>query len=108
LIGVEGSVTPELSAAMAGSFQAVILPSKIFAATSALSVSLSTPLTLYAMAMGPVTIGRFHASEPQEAFASSASILPSFGSVLSAESEPAKSTCLAMNCLMPAPEPVGW
>ena len=60
------------------------------------------------MAIGPVTMGRFQASEPQEFLASSASMMPSFSSVLRAESEPAKSTCLAMNCLMPAPEPVGW
>src|SRR6476620_8274219 len=77
LIGVAGSVTPLLSAAMAGSFQVVILPTKIFVATSAWSTSLSTPLTLEAMAMGPVTMGRFQASVPQDALASSASILPS-------------------------------
>ena len=50
--------------------------------------------------MGPATIGRFQASEPQAVLAAAAS------SVLSAESDPAKSTCLPMNCLMPAPEPV--
>jgi hypothetical protein len=53
-------------------------------------------------------MGRFQAGEPHAAAASSASTLPSTGAVLSAESDPAKSTCLAMNCLMPAPEPVGW
>ena len=57
--------------------------------------------------MGPVTMGRFHAGEPQNFSASSASILPSFSTVFSAESEPAKSTWPARNCLMPAPEPVG-
>ena len=60
------------------------------------------------MAIGPVTIGRFQAGDAQALAASSDSMAPSFSSVLRAESEPAKSTCLAMNCLMPAPEPVGW
>ena len=46
LMGVAGRVTPLLSAAMAGSFHMVILPSKILAATSALRTSLSTPATL--------------------------------------------------------------
>src|SRR6476661_4374052 len=73
LIGSAGSVTPELMAAIALSSQLVILPLK-------------------AMAMGPGTVGRFHAGEPQCLAASSASTLPSFGVVLSAESEPAKST----------------
>ena len=59
------------------------------------------------MAIGPVTIGRFQAGEPQYVAAASASTTPSFSSVFSAESEPAKSTWPAMNCLMPAPEPVG-
>src|SRR3954453_23874883 len=40
---VEGSVTPELIAAMAGSFQVVILPRKILAATEGVRTSLSTP-----------------------------------------------------------------
>jgi hypothetical protein len=53
------------------------------------------------MAMGPVTMGRFHAGEPHVLAAAAAS------SGLSAESEPAKSTCPATNFLMPAPEPDG-
>ncbi len=52
-------------------------------------------------------MGRFHAGEPQNFSASAVSILPSFSVFFSAESEPAKSTWPAMNCLMPAPEPVG-
>ena len=59
------------------------------------------------MAIGPVTIGRFHAGEPQVVAAASASMTPSFATVFSAESEPAKSTWPATNALMPAPEPVG-
>src|SRR6478736_2351433 len=39
--------------------------------------------------------------------AATASTTPSFSAVFSAESEPAKSTWPAMNCLMPAPDPVG-
>src|SRR5690242_9348139 len=59
--------------------------------------------------MGPATMGRFHASLPvQRFFASSVSVVvaPAAGSVFSAESDPAKSTCPALNCLIPAPEPV--
>jgi hypothetical protein len=49
-----------------------------------------------------MTMGMFHASPPwQRAAALVAS------SVLIAESEPAKSTCPAMNCLRPVPEPLG-
>src|SRR5689334_21979373 len=46
LIGSLGSVTPELSLAMDVSFQVVTLPLKMFAATSGVRTSLSTPLTL--------------------------------------------------------------
>ena len=46
VIGGAGSVTPGFSAAIAGSFQVVILPLKILAATSGVRISLSTPSTL--------------------------------------------------------------
>src|SRR6476619_4289326 len=46
LIAVDGSVTPGLIAAMAGSFQVVILPLKMSAATAGVRISLSTPSTL--------------------------------------------------------------
>jgi len=54
-------------------------------------------------------MGRFQAGDPQALSASACSMLvaPALGVSLSAESEPAKSTWPAMNCLMPAPEPVG-
>src|SRR6476659_7085137 len=107
LIGSLGRVTPELSLAIDASFHVVTLPVKMLAATSGVRTSLPTPLTLYEIAIGPVTIGRFQAGEPQYFAAASASMVPSFTTVLSAESEPAKSTWPAMNCLMPAPEPVG-
>ena len=46
LMAGAGRVTPLLIAAMAGSFQVVILPLKILAATAGVRTSLSTPLTL--------------------------------------------------------------
>ena len=46
LMGSDGSVTPGLILAMAGSFQLVMTPLKILAATSGVRISLSTPLTL--------------------------------------------------------------
>src|SRR2546429_8081933 len=45
-IFVAGSVAPELSAAIAGSFQVVTLPAKIFAMVAGLSWRLDTPVTL--------------------------------------------------------------
>ena len=54
------------------------------------------------MATGPNTSGRFHAGLPPQRAAAG-----STWSFDSGESEPAKSTCLAMNCVTPAPEPVG-
>src|SRR5665647_1786673 len=53
--------------------------------------------------MGPVTMGRFHAGDPQALSASACSLVvaPALGVSLSAESEPAKSTWPAMGCLMP-------
>src|SRR6478752_7089510 len=61
LIAVAGSFTPGLILAMAGSFHVVIWPRKILAMTSGVRMSLSTPFSLYATAIGPVTIGRFQA-----------------------------------------------
>src|SRR5215213_3637948 len=46
VIGASGSVAPELSLAIFGSFQFLMLPLKISASTSAFSTSLSTPSTL--------------------------------------------------------------
>src|ERR1700752_4040664 len=87
---------------MAGSFHLVIWPWKILASTSAFTTSFSTPSMLYANATGPNTSGRFHAGLPPQRAAALG-----FWSSLRAESEPAKSTCLAMNWSTPAPEPVG-
>src|SRR6476620_4551293 len=89
----DGSFAPELSLAIFGSFHVLMVPLKIPESTSAFRTSLSTPSMLYANAIGPTTIGRFHAGLFwQRSLALSASITPSFISVLSAESEPAKST----------------
>src|SRR5690348_2134346 len=49
LTGSFGRVTPGLTAAIALSFQEVILPLKICAATDGVRTSLSTPLTLKAI-----------------------------------------------------------
>src|SRR3954470_19037829 len=101
-MSASGSVAPAFSAAIAGSFHFLICPLKIFASTSPLTTSLSAPSTLNAIATGPKTSGRFHASPPPQRSTALAT-----WSSLSAESEPAKSTCLAMNWSTPAPEPVG-
>src|SRR4029453_4419471 len=88
-----GSLASELSFAIFGSFQVLIVPLKISESTSAFSTSLSTPSTLEAKGFGPTPMGRFQAGLfAQRSLALSASITPSFSSVLSAESEPAKST----------------
>src|SRR5476649_300449 len=102
LMGSAGRVTPGLSAAIAGSFHVLMTPLKIFAVTAGVRISLSTPLTLKATAIGPVTMGKFQAGDPQVLSASTCSMLvaPAFAFSLSAESEPAKSTWPAMNCLM--------
>src|SRR5215471_19450346 len=100
---LEGRLALEFSDLIAGSFQVVTLPVKIFAITSGVSTRLVTPLSLYATAIGPVTIGRSSAGPPQRFCAAATSPL----SGLSAESEPAKSTWPPLNCFTPAPEPVG-
>ena len=52
VIFVLGRFTPGLSALMAGSFQVVISPLKIFAVVSGLSCRLSTPERLKMIAIG--------------------------------------------------------
>ncbi|CNJ97763.1 Uncharacterised protein [Mycobacterium tuberculosis] len=93
---------PLLSAWIAGSFQVVMAPLKIFAKVGPSRVSDVTVLMLKVTAMGPNTTGRFHAGEPpQRCWAAVAS------SGFSGESEPPKSVCLPLNSLIPAPEPLG-
>ena len=59
VIAVLGSVTPGLIAAIAELFHVVILPSKMFAMTGAVSCSgLLTPDRLYETVIGPITTGK--------------------------------------------------
>src|SRR5262249_57327421 len=56
--GVLGSVTPGLSALIAGSFHFLILPWKRSAMTGADSFRLLTPDRLYETVIGPITTGK--------------------------------------------------
>ena len=104
MIALLGSLASLLSALIAGSSQSLIVPLNTLEATSGVSTRVSMPGRLYAIAIGPTTIGMFQASlPPQRSLAAATS--PS--SSLSAESEPAKSTWPLLNCSTPAPEPVG-
>src|SRR5215471_6748328 len=103
VIAVDGRVTPGLSAAMAGSFQVLMVPEKMPASVAGLNCRLVAPLTLVTTAIGPTTMGRWIATpEPQCLFALGWSVAES------GESEPAKSAVPAMNACWPAPEPVPW
>src|SRR5438270_7348716 len=59
LIEVLGRLTPGLSALMAGSFQLVILPWKMFAIVVGSSFRLLTPDRLYAIVIGPIRTGKY-------------------------------------------------
>src|SRR6478735_4844183 len=96
-----GSVTPGFSAAILGSFQLAMVPSKIPASTAGVRISVSTPDRLYANAIGPVTIGRLIAG----LFAHRVLCAWDAWSACSAESDPAKSTWFAMKSAMPLPDP---
>ena len=101
-IVVAGSVVPELSAAIAGSFHLVILPEKICAIVGADSCRLVTPLRWYATAIGPTTIGRSTAWPDLQRL--SAEVL---SEPFSGESEPAKTIWPWLKLVTPAPDPVG-
>jgi hypothetical protein len=58
VIAVEGSFLPLLSAAIAGSFQVLISPEKIFASVSADSWRFFTFLRLYDTVIGAATVGK--------------------------------------------------
>src|SRR5262245_5946739 len=90
---VDGSVTPGLSAAMAGSFQVLMVLEKILAIVSADSCSLSTPFRLYETVIGPSSTGKYR--------------IGSAGLSLSAKaaSEPAKLTTFWARSVRPLPEP---
>src|SRR6476661_6201610 len=98
---VKLSVAPELIAAIAGSFQFAIDPLKMPASTWGVRIRLSTPVMLYANAIGPVTIGRFSAGLLAHLVLCAVAVCSAF----SAESDPAKSTWLARKSAMPLPEP---
>src|SRR6476620_27324 len=97
----DGSVAPGLIAAIAGSFQFAIDPLKMPASTWGVRIRLSTPVMLYANAIGPVTIGRFRAGLLAHLVLCAVAVCSAF----SAESDPAKSTWLARKSAMPLPEP---
>src|ERR1700722_11536103 len=94
--------TPGFSAASIGSFHTAILPVKILASTSLLTVNVVIPGRLYTNATGPNTSGRSHAGFPLQRL-----VAGPIWSAISGESDPAKSTWPAMNCSRPAPDPVG-
>ena len=87
-IGSSGSFDTQVQQRIAASFHMVIWPLKIWAAAGPSRFSDVTPLTLKAMAMGPTTIGRFHAGEPHRCCALA------YSSMFSGESDPPKSVWL--------------
>src|SRR5262252_5914384 len=56
-IGFDGKAVPPLSAAIAGSFQFVILTPMIFASVAGLSLRLLAAVLLYDTVIGPATVG---------------------------------------------------
>src|SRR3974377_1238169 len=66
VIALLGRLTPELSAAIAGSFHLVILPWKMFARTVASSFRLLTPDRLYETVIGPRKTGKYSTVLPLE------------------------------------------
>src|SRR5215510_5582397 len=58
VIGVLGRLTPEFSDLIAGSFQVLIWPWKIFAMTGPSSFRSETPDRLYETVIGPITTGK--------------------------------------------------
>ncbi len=59
-----GSVTPELSAAILGSFHVVMAVEKMPASVSPLSWSLSTPFRLYDTVIGAAAVGKYRTVPP--------------------------------------------
>src|SRR5215831_15794172 len=96
VIGVLGRLTPGLSAVIAGLFQVVMLPWKMFAMTVGSSFRLLTPCRLYDIVMGPMTTGKYRIVLPAKLDASVDGI---------GESEPAKLTTPDARSLRPLPEP---
>src|SRR5579859_2031289 len=96
LIGVLGSLTPGLSALIAGSLQLLILPWKMFAMVGASSFRVVTPGRLYDMVIGPRRTGKYSTVLPLKFAASAEGI---------GESEPAKLTTPEARSVRPLPEP---
>src|SRR5579863_10623391 len=96
VIGVLGRLTPELSALIAGSFQVLIWPEKIFAMVTGSSFRLLTPDRLYAIVIGPMMTGKYSTVLPLKSGTSAAGI---------GESEPAKLTTPEARSVRPLPEP---
>ena len=98
LILVAGSFTSGLAAAIAGSFQVVILPRKMSASSAPVRRSwpAATPSRLTTGTTPPIAEGNW----PRPAWASSA--------LSSGLSEEPKSTVPALIWAMPPPEPIDW
>ena len=96
-----GSALPPLSAAIAGSDQSVILPSKMPPRVLADRFRVGAFGTLYMTAIAPGTVAIETALPPEQR----ASAGPCWA-VLSGKSEPAQSAVLFVKLVMPAPEPL--
>src|SRR5687767_8060863 len=94
-IGVDGSLAPGLSAAIALSFQVLTSRWKILAMVSGDSCRLSTPVTLYETVIGAAIVGKYM-NGPLYFDASSGFTRPS---------EPAQSTTPVWRSVRPLPEP---
>src|SRR5579863_7227083 len=72
VIGVLGRLTPGLSALIAGSFQVLIWPWKIFAIVVGSSFRLLTPVRLYDNVIGPMMTGKYSTVLPLKSACSAA------------------------------------
>src|SRR5215470_9874913 len=95
-IGVLGRLTPGLSALIAGSFQVLMWPWKMFAMVGMSSFRLLTPDTLYDTVIGPSMTGKYSTVLPLKLATSSEGI---------GESDPANWTTPAARSERPLPEP---
>src|ERR1700761_4586208 len=96
VIAVLGRLAPEFRALMAGSFQVLIVPSKILAIVGPSSLRFFTPDRLYEIAIGPMTTGKYRMVAP---------LKPAFSAAGIGESETAKLTTPDARAVRPLPEP---
>ena len=96
VIGVLGRLTPGLSAAIAGSFQFLILAWKMFAMTVGVSFRVADPRQVVRHVIGPMMTGKYSTVLPLKLAVSSDGI---------GESEPAKLTAPEARSVRPLPEP---